>query len=106
MKNQKKNNPFKVNHVRSIKSKAKAKAYSGRLKKLIDLVKTKVENIDNQLKNIEEIVRQTPEVLKCNSEMSNNTEGSMKKKIIEQFKKTEINTEEALAKLETWSCSK
>ncbi|KAK9502876.1 hypothetical protein O3M35_011567 [Rhynocoris fuscipes] len=113
MKNHKtKNNPFKVNHVRSLKLKAKAKAYTGQLKKLKDMVKTKVETADDQMKSLEEVIRQptnsttseTDVHIATNIEENEKIE-ERKKKIVEDFVKNEKNTEEALSKLENWNCS-
>lgn len=105
-KQQKKNNPFKVNHVRSIKIKAKAQAVKGQLKKLKDIVNRKINTADEELKDLVEVVRQ-PKVDETAVEVPKKPDSlATNAQRIESYKLAEQNAEEALNRLENWSCDK
>lgn len=104
--NQKKHNPFKVNHVRSLRVKAKAQPIKGQLKNLKDLINKKVNAVDEDLKALGEIVRQP---IKPNSTVQQNAKPDSvvsNSQLIENYEMTEKNTEDALKRLETWNCEK
>ncbi|BES92550.1 Hypothetical protein NTJ_05359 [Nesidiocoris tenuis] len=108
MKNSKKKNPFKVDQVRSIKMKAKAKQYTGNLKQLKAIVKDKVKSTDDQLSALEDVVR-TSQKKDADASNKNKSVDSEKihndrKQIIDDYEKSMKTEGDALDKLANWTC--
>ncbi|KAF6213899.1 hypothetical protein GE061_011624 [Apolygus lucorum] len=106
-KQQKKKNPFKVDHVRSIKMKAKAKQYTGQLKQLKCVVSDKVKSTNEQLAVLEDVVRQGPKKEVENSDTHKDITTRNEKVFqtaIDQYNQSQKTEADALDKLSNWTC--
>ncbi|XP_075225424.1 ribosomal biogenesis factor-like [Lycorma delicatula] len=93
-------NVFKVAGSRSFKIKNKAKAVSTQLKKLNEVNKRKVDEVDKQLTLLQKEVRQTSVK---NVENSKDTSRLISSDNVKQFEESEQKSAEALEKLSDMS---
>uniref|UniRef100_A0A0A9XX48 Endoribonuclease Dcr-1 n=1 Tax=Lygus hesperus TaxID=30085 RepID=A0A0A9XX48_LYGHE len=106
-KQQKKKNPFKVDHVRSIKMKAKAKQYTGKLKQLKCVISDEVKSTNEQLSVLEDIVRQGSKKDVENAQTNKDSKSKDDKVFqaaVDQYNQSKKNEADTLDKLATWTC--